>query len=1055
MNPTFVTGRSLLATVLLACGLLLAACSNDESAPDDAETKARAADRALIVAVPETEKRALPGLKKPVHVVRTEGHVAHIYAADAIDLARVHGFVAARDRFFVMDLLRRLGRGTISGLFGDFGMATDVRSRAIGMPAVADRLLKQSSEEMLAVFDAYADGVNSYIAAVKAGNLPAPSEVDLAAGLLGFDSPTDMMAPFDRHDLAGLFTVVLYEQGFEEGDIHRSALRAAIQKAFDGKALADLRLEGALADVFEAVAPTFPNSTTKGYGLNGKVPAPPPPPNTVRESRNPHTWQIPAASLARVQRRLGDLSHLFGTDARGGFGSNIWAVGGQHTSDGAAILASDGHLTLAVPSLMWRIGLDTRVFGGGEITRLGLTFAGIPMVAAGTNGKVAWSTTYLYGDITDWYREELQLDGDGWPTASRFDGKWQPLVRRDEVYEIAEVKLLSSVGGKQTWPAWSTFDGRRIVEIEGRPATVEEQADPAGQLAKGEQLVNVLGEIVVAGAHDGDGKVSAISMDLTTLDVGDTAGVVEGISKASDVAGIRKLARGLVGWGQNTMAVDRQGGILYTSYNGTPCRNHLPRTKDGRFAAGANPRELLDGTTWGAFTVPLKDGLVDEAAGKDDPSACTIPFDSWPQAMDPKSGWLVNANNDFSGVSTDGRLGDDTWYLGGSWVLGYRAQAIEADLQAALDKGSVTLADMSTIQGVHRSTHAGLLLPSLFKAMDAGAAAAGRDAAARSAIETRLADLVDKNGARFKAARGRLESWQKRGLQAESGVATFYHAPTAEQRSDAVATMIFNAWAVELVHAIFDDEGVPWSAIDVLRVLPRLFAGRGADNPEKLASWNAATGESAFFDRLGTDAVEIGDEICLLALSDALDRLAAPPASAGRGGFGGDDMSGWLWGLRHWLRLDPLLASFVSEGGATLKALTKGFAIHPQRIPLAENMAKGDPRADLPGFPRPGDYGSVDAAAPNALRSAVFPDDGVRDYSYAHGPNMRMVMALGGEEGFEGVNIVPGGQSAIAKSAYFDDQVRLWLGNQTWPMRLNAKNVVAGAIGREVFEPAP
>ncbi len=1046
---------SLLLVLVVAAG-----CSNDESAPEDAETLARAQGRALVLKVPQTASWALPGLSKAAHVVRTEGGVAHIYASNATDLARVHGFVAARDRFFVMDLLRRLGRGKVAGLFGSFGLATDVRSRAIGMPAVAERLLGQTSPELLAVFDAYAEGINAYIAEVAAERLPPPSEVALAAGLLGFASPAEMMAPFDRHDLAGLFTVVLFEQGFEEGDIKRSALRAKIEVAFTGKKDAELRRKGAMGDLFGRVTPLFNNTTTPGYGLNGdkaKAPPPPPPPtgpNNVRRSRNPHTWRVPAGSLERVQRRLGELAHLFGTDARGGFGSNIWAVGGQHTSDGAAILASDGHLTLAVPSLMWRIGLDTRLFGGGDLHQLGLTFAGIPLLAAGTNGDVAWSTTYLYGDITDWYREELQLDAAGHPTASRFKGKWQPLVSRDETYDVAKVTLLGSAGGAQTWAAWTTFDGRRLVEIEGRPATPEEQADPAGKLAKGEHLVNVLGEIVVAGDVDGDGKVTGISMDLTTLDVGDTGGVVDALGKAADVGTIRKLARGLVGWGQNTMAADRHGSILYTSYNGTPCRKQLPRTKDGDFADGADPRQLLDGTTWGAFTIPLKDGLVDESAGASDPASCTVPFDSWPQAMDPKQGWLVNANNDFSGVSLDGSLGDDEWYLGGTWVLGYRAQAIEAALKSALKAGPVNGDTMATIQGTISSTHAELMLPVLFDALKVGAAAAKADAASRTAAQTRMAGIWAAAGSRFEAVRARLETWQKRGLKAESGVATFYHSPTAEQRSDAVATMLFNAWAVELEHRIFDDEGVPWPALDVLRVLPALFAGRGPDNPSKLISWNPATGESVFFDALGTDAVETSDEVALLAMQDALDRLGAPPSSPGLGGFGSDKMDNWLWGLRHWLRLDPLLDSFVAEGGATLKALTKGFAITPKRIPLAADLTKGDPRADLPGFPRSGDYGAVDAAAPNAMRSATFPDNGVRHYDYAHGPNMRMVMSLGGKAGFAGRNILPGGQSAIAESAFFDDQVQLWLGNTTWPMRLSAEAVVAGASSRELFEPA-
>ena len=65
---------------------------------------------------------------------------------------------------------------------------------------------------------------------------------------------------------------------------------------------------------------------------------------------------------------------------------------------------------------------------------------------------------------------------------------------------------------------------------------------------------------------------------------------------------------------------------------------------------------------------------------------------------------------------------------------------------------------------------------------------------------------------------------------------------------------------------------------------------------------------------------------------------------------------------------------------------------------------------------------------------------------------MRMVVALKGEE-VTGRNIIPGGQSAIIESEYFADQTKLWLANETLPMRFAPKDVAAGAIAREVYKP--
>ena len=65
---------------------------------------------------------------------------------------------------------------------------------------------------------------------------------------------------------------------------------------------------------------------------------------------------------------------------------------------------------------------------------------------------------------------------------------------------------------------------------------------------------------------------------------------------------------------------------------------------------------------------------------------------------------------------------------------------------------------------------------------------------------------------------------------------------------------------------------------------------------------------------------------------------------------------------------------------------------------------------------------------------------------------MRMVIAPSGDD-TTGVNIIPGGQSAITDSVYFADQARLWLANETTPMRFSVDRVVEGALGRESYLP--
>ena len=95
----------------------------------------------VIESVPADVSRYLPGLRCEAQVVRTEANVPHIYAEDRVDLARVMGFVAAQDRYFEIDLARRLGLGTVSELLGNDALESDMESRSSGMTFVAEQVL--------------------------------------------------------------------------------------------------------------------------------------------------------------------------------------------------------------------------------------------------------------------------------------------------------------------------------------------------------------------------------------------------------------------------------------------------------------------------------------------------------------------------------------------------------------------------------------------------------------------------------------------------------------------------------------------------------------------------------------------------------------------------------------------------------------------------------------------------------------------------------------------------------------------------------------------------
>ncbi|HAT32354.1 MAG TPA: penicillin acylase family protein, partial [Janthinobacterium sp.] len=69
------------------------------------------------------------GLHGPVTVARDVRGVPLISGGDRLDVAYASGFVHAQERFFQMDLLRRVGAGELAELFGPRAIGLDKMHR--------------------------------------------------------------------------------------------------------------------------------------------------------------------------------------------------------------------------------------------------------------------------------------------------------------------------------------------------------------------------------------------------------------------------------------------------------------------------------------------------------------------------------------------------------------------------------------------------------------------------------------------------------------------------------------------------------------------------------------------------------------------------------------------------------------------------------------------------------------------------------------------------------------------------------------------------------------
>ncbi len=1020
--------------------LSLLACSGSEDDLVSRPTEAGATQvsdtsttaESPLAQLEDDEVWTLPGLQGDAWVIRTTGSIPYMYAENRADLARIHGFTVARDRFLMVDLVRRSGAGRLSELLGQDALPIDVEARTMGMVQVASQFNAVVADDpvLAEVADGYIAGINAYIDAARAGDLPVPSELEFLAPILGVDDPTELMVPFTRDDMGALAATFIFNLGFETTDARHASADAQLDTVFADAPEAALRTAGLRHDIWENKAPVHPICSAPGWGTVRRQATP-------TATGTPRRPKVPVSVLDKLSRRMKRFEDRMGHDRVSGFGSNAWAVAGSASTDGRSLLAGDGHLPLSVPSYFYAMGMNTELLGGGDLTQTGLVIPGLPTMAVGTNGKVAWSQTQLFGDITDWYAEQVILDADGAPLATVFQGNEEPVVRIDETYEIGSVPLLGSIAHTETWTRFTTFDGRMLTTVEGREATADEVLDP------GETLLNLGGDYVVPGDIDGDGIVTGVSVDHTSFDRGNVLAASDGFGRAGTVQEFQEETKRLVAYSQNLIASDADGSVLYTGYQAVPLRGYLPRNPDGSWVEGADPSLLLDGTQYKGFTIPVgSDGKVDESDS--DPYEQLVPFEAYPQVIDPEPGYVLTANNDVGCISIDGSLTDDPYYIGGPWLEGFRAERIDELLAEAVATGTADMAAMSRIQGDHESTVAAWFLPTFLEIVDDVREGPPPTPGSGGA---RARDRYQANQARIDEAIARLEAWHAAGRPARSGVETFYSPVEPGDLDHAVATSLWHAWISATFDRAINEEGFP----DVLhptgdtgrtRLLTAMLNGRGPDNPLDLASWNPATGESVFWDIKDTPELETSEEVLLIALDKALDDLAAPETDPGYGGYGTDDMSQYLWGYRHMVRFESLLAeAFGSD--PTLAFLIDPFSINTDVLPLADGLSRSDPRAELPWFPRHGDMLAVDAANPGF---------GTGDHTYGSGPVFRMVIALG-PDGAEAVNMLPGGQSGLNDSPYFADQAAHWLANQTWPLHTEFDDVLGDAIRVERYSP--
>jgi penicillin amidase len=306
--------------------------------------------------VPQLEGEvALAGLSAPVSVTRDALGTPTVTGATRADVARALGYLHAQDRYFRMDMQRRLAAGELSALSGEATVEFDRRIRPHRFRARAMAILAALPPAERALLDAYVAGVNQGLAELRA----APFEYLLLRGAPEPWRPEDTVL--------SVFAMYL--------NLQPAVPRREMDRAMAAKAL------GAEMSAF-----LFPTTTELDAPIDGSLLPEPPMPGAVRALAAPPP---PLPLEVRVDETVG---------------SNNWAVGGALTASGAALVANDMHLGLDVPSIWYRARLVVKQPEGSAEPALdltGVTLPGTPFLVAGSNRRIAWGYTNSYIDTSD------------------------------------------------------------------------------------------------------------------------------------------------------------------------------------------------------------------------------------------------------------------------------------------------------------------------------------------------------------------------------------------------------------------------------------------------------------------------------------------------------------------------------------------------------------------------------------------------------------------------------------------------------------------------------
>ena len=326
-----------------------------------------------------------------MRIVRDDYGVPHVYAKTVYGLYYGYGYAIAQDRLFQLEMARRSTQGTVAEVLGADYLDYDRNARTLFSPASIHRQLGELEQKDVDVFEAYAAGINAWLAKIRR----APAELMPKQFIdIGFE-PLDWSA----YDVAMNFIGTMNNR---YGDFNTELENAEIYRS-----LVNQHGEAAGARLFDLLNPRFTHDA----------------PTTVpRED-----WSRPAYDALAKTRAVNlpkqNAQIAFEGPLSSGF-SNCFVLGRDKAEGASAILVNGPQFGWFNPAYVYSIGMH-----GAGIDVVGNSPFGYPMVMFGHNRSIAWGSTWGASDIVDLFAEQLDPDD---ANRYRYQGAYRGFEHRVE-----------------------------------------------------------------------------------------------------------------------------------------------------------------------------------------------------------------------------------------------------------------------------------------------------------------------------------------------------------------------------------------------------------------------------------------------------------------------------------------------------------------------------------------------------------------------------------------------------------------------------------------------